>query len=442
MDASYLDTVIDVLIDELAPVRPPGGDADRRLVDLVDSPRPGLDEQPVLTMLTAAVTVRNLMDHLLAQAVTAAERLGIPARRHLRSAADLLMSLGMSPGAAYRAARVGRAAPTLAALTRQQRLGAVGIEYADAVGKGIAHISTRVELPDHDRAQMERTLMIQTTPSAVHTKARAIAIALAKTTAEPPPGGVPVAENTDLNEMTLHHNDDGRIHATLDLDALTGEELFVALDPLCRPIPLPDGSPDPRPARQRRADAFGQLIRTYLSHSNRPTSGGVLPHVTLIRTVAASSVPDEHVDTLGFTGPISTTTADLISCDCTATTVLVDTNNAPLDVGRSERLFPPHIRKALAVRDQGCAFPGCGKPASWCDAHHLTEWSAGGVTSIDNAVLLCRRHHTLIHHGGWQAYLGSDRHPWFIPPHHNTGPQPHHLRSHARRTLTTLPTAA
>ena len=441
MDASSLDTVIDVLIDALAPVRPPGGDADRRLFDLLDSPRPVVDEQPVLAMLTAAVTVRNLMDHLLAQAVAAAERLGIPARRHLRSGADLLMGLGMSPGAAYRAARVGRAAPTLAALTRQQRLGAVGIEFADAVGKGIAHISTRVELSDHERAQVVGTLMIQTTPSAVHTKARAIA--LAKTTVEPPPpGGVPVAENTDLNEMTMRQNEDGRISATLDLDALAGEELFVASDPLSRPVPLPDGSPDPRSAGQRRADAFGQLLRTYLSHSSRPTSGGVLPQVTLIRPVTANPTHDTSVDTLGFTGPISTTTADLISCDCTATTVLVDTNNAPLDVGRSERLFPPHIRKALAVRDQGCAFPGCGRPVPWCDAHHLTEWCSGGSTSIDNGVLLCRHHHTLIHHSGWQAYLGHDRHPWFIPPHDNTGPQPQHLRSHARRTMTTLPTAA
>ncbi|WP_437126131.1 HNH endonuclease [Mycolicibacterium frederiksbergense] len=178
------------------------------------------------------------------------------------------------------------------------------------------------------------------------------------------------------------------------------------------------------------------MMRTYLSNSQRPMSGGVLPHVTLIRPTPVG------VDCLGFGGPISTSTADLIACDSTLTTVLVDAAGAPLDVGRAERSFTPLIRKGLAVRDRGCAHPGCGRPASWCDAHHITPWASGGHTSIDNGVLLCRLHHTAIHHGGWQVYLGPDRHPWFIPPHDPAGPQPAHLRSHARRTMTDLPTAA
>jgi hypothetical protein len=382
----------------------------------------------------AAVTARNLLDHVIAQAVAAAERLGIPARKHLGSGADLLTSLGVAPGAAHRAARVGRAAHTLPALTRAQRLGGIGIEFADAVGKGITHINNRVPLSEEDRAKVVTKLMIQTTPAQVAEKARAIAID--KAGAQPEDDqSVPVAENADLNDMTLVQNDEGRVVASLDLDALTGEELLTALDPLCRPIPLPDGSPDPRPVGKRRADALGQLVRTYLSHSQRPMSGGVLPHVTLIR-------PPGLVDTLGFTGPISAVTADLITCDSTLGTVIVDGNGAPLDVGRSERLFTPAIRKGLAIRDGGCAHPGCGRPVSWCDAHHITPWNCGGKTCIDNGVLLCRHHHTAIHHGGWQVYLGPDRHPWFIPPHKPGQAEPAHLRSHARRTMTDLPTAA
>ncbi|MDZ7882807.1 MAG: HNH endonuclease signature motif containing protein [Mycobacterium sp.] len=94
------------------------------------------------------------------------------------------------------------------------------------------------------------------------------------------------------------------------------------------------------------------------------------------------------------------------------------------------------------MRDGGCAHPGCGRPVSWCDAHHIRPWSSGGHTSIDNGVLLCRLHHTAIHHGGWQVYLGADRHPWFIPPHKPDEAEPAHLRSHARRTMTDLPAAA
>ncbi len=434
MDATHLDTFIDALIDDLTPV--PARDEERTLFHLLDCPRRVLDEQPLLAVMAAAVVARNLLDHVTAQAVAAAERAGIPARRHLSSGGELLISCGMAPGAAYRAARVGRAAHMLPALTRAQRLGGIDIEFADAVGRGVAHVSSRVALSEEDRAAVVTTLMIQTSPSGVRKKAREIAID--KVAAQPQDDGtVPVAENSDLNEITLVVNDEGRVVATLDVDALTGEELLAALDPLCRPVPLPDGSPDPRPVGKRRADAFGQVMRTYLSSSQRPMSGGVLPHVTLIRPAATG-----FVDTLGFTGPITASTADLITCDSTLTSVTVDAAGAPLDVGRAERLFTPVIRKGLAVRDGGCAHPGCGRPVSWCDAHHIQPWSSGGPASIDNGVLLCRLHHTAIHHGGWQVYLGTDRHPWFIPPHRPDEPEPAHLRSHARRTMTTLSTAA
>ena len=444
MDATHLDAFIDALIDDLTPAPPPEGGGGRRLFDLLDCPRRVLDEQPLLAVMVAAVTARNLLDHVIAQAVAAAERAGIPARKHLRSGADLLTLLGVAPGAAHRAARVGRAAHTMPALTAAQRLGGIGIEFADAIGRGVAPINARVPLSEEDRAAVVTKLMVQTPPSQVDKKAREIAID--KGAAQPrDDGAVPVAENADLNEMTLVQTDDGRVSATLDLDLLTGEELISALDPLCRPVPLPDGSPDPRPVGRRRADAFGQIMRTYLSNSRRPTSGGVLPHVTLIRPATATQAEvfgDKGVDTLGFTGPVSASTADLITCDSTLTSVTVDLAGAPLDVGRTERLFTPVIRKGLAVRDGGCAHPGCGRPVSWCDAHHITPWGSGGPTSLDNGVLLCRLHHTAIHHGGWQVYLGPDRHPWFIPQYDPTGPEPEHLRSHARRTMTDLPAAA
>ncbi|MCF6387726.1 HNH endonuclease [Mycobacterium sp. MBM] len=435
MDATDLNTFIDALIDDLTPAPDDGGGGGRRLCHLLDAPRRTIDDAALLAVLAAAVTLGNLADHVIASAVAAAETAGIPARKHLRTGADLLTVLGVAPGAAHRAVRVGRAASALPALTAQQRLGAVGIEFADAVGKGVAHINARAELSDKDRAGVVTTLMVQTTPSGVATKARGIALEKGKTHPVDD-AAVPVAENSDLNDMTLTQTDDGRISAALDLDALTGEELWAALDPLCRPVPLPDGSPDPRSAGRRRADAFGQVLRTYLSGSGRPMSGGVLPHVTLIRPATAG------VDCLGFAGPVSAATADLIACDSTLTVVRVDAAGAPLDVGRRERLFPPAIRKALAVRDGGCAHPGCGRPVSWCDAHHIQPWVNGGGTSVDNGVLLCRLHHSAIHHGGWQVYLGADRHPWFIPPHDPTGPEPEHLRSHARRTMTTQPTAA
>nr|WP_240478688.1 HNH endonuclease signature motif containing protein [Mycolicibacterium neoaurum] len=408
---------------------------------LVDCPRPVVDDEALLAVLAAAVSARNLLDVVIASAVAAAERVGVPGRRHLRSGADLLRLLGMAPGAAARAVRVGRMAPVLPALTTAQRLGGIGIEFADAVGRGVTHVESRAPLSEEERAIVVTKLMVQTTPAEVAARARAIALdRIAALPVEQ--RAVPVAEDTTLNEMTVVQNGEGRFEATLDLDVTTGEELCAALDPLCRPVPLPDGSPDPRPISVRRAEAIGQVLRTYLSQSRRPMSGGVLPHVTLIRPGVAAAGGDEAVDRLGFAGPVSTVTAELIACDATLTSVVVDHSGVPLDVGRAERLFTPAIRKALGVRDGGCAHPGCGRPVSWCDAHHIQPWSEGGETSLDNGVLLCRLHHGLIHHGGWQVYLGRDRHPWFIPPHELGEPEPAHVRSHARRTMTDLPVAA
>ncbi|WP_373460564.1 HNH endonuclease signature motif containing protein [Arthrobacter oryzae] len=81
------------------------------------------------------------------------------------------------------------------------------------------------------------------------------------------------------------------------------------------------------------------------------------------------------------------------------------------------RIFPPHIRKAITARDQGCAFPACTIPATWCEAHHITYWSHGGPTGTDNGTFLCSHHHHLIHKENWTIQVKTGI-PWFIPPPH------------------------
>ncbi|UDF22621.1 HNH endonuclease signature motif containing protein, partial [Rhodococcus qingshengii] len=73
-------------------------------------------------------------------------------------------------------------------------------------------------------------------------------------------------------------------------------------------------------------------------------------------------------------------------------------------------------RRALAVRDGGCAFPGCGTPSGWCDAHHIVHWNDGGPTDLDNLVLLCGHHHRTLHHTEWRVEIGPDRKTVFYPP--------------------------
>ena len=103
----------------------------------------------------------------------------------------------------------------------------------------------------------------------------------------------------------------------------------------------------------------------------------------------------------GSDEPVSAETARRILCDAGFTAVLVDGAGDPLRVGDSRRLFTRRQRRALDVRDGGCLFPGCDRPPTWAEAHHIRPWSRGGPTYIDNGVLLCRHHHRLVHHHGW-----------------------------------------
>ncbi|HVH62148.1 MAG TPA: HNH endonuclease signature motif containing protein, partial [Candidatus Dormibacteraeota bacterium] len=63
---------------------------------------------------------------------------------------------------------------------------------------------------------------------------------------------------------------------------------------------------------------------------------------------------------------------------------------------------------ALNARDRHCRWPGCERPAGWCDGHHLKPWIQGGSSDLENLTLLCGRHHRLVHEGGWQLIKTED----------------------------------
>ncbi len=84
------------------------------------------------------------------------------------------------------------------------------------------------------------------------------------------------------------------------------------------------------------------------------------------------------------------------------------TPSLPLDVGYSDSI-PAAVRRAVLLRDKACAWPRCGRPAAWCDVHHLRHKKDGGTTSVQNCVLLCQFHHDVcIHRRGWQLVLHPD----------------------------------
>ncbi|GAB2515460.1 hypothetical protein GCM10027064_11540 [Microbacterium petrolearium] len=140
--------------------------------------------------------------------------------------------------------------------------------------------------------------------------------------------------------------------------------------------------------------------------------------------------------------PLPTPAVEQAICTTGHTPVTVDAHGNPLDVGREQRLFTPKQRIALAIRDGGCRWRGCGMPASYCEAHHIDTWAAhGGRTDTDRGILLCRFHHMNLHHHRFR--ITRDRHgPFLLHPPDSSEPTELPTRSPLRWALGPPPRAA
>src|SRR5262249_19389973 len=103
----------------------------------------------------------------------------------------------------------------------------------------------------------------------------------------------------------------------------------------------------------------------------------------------------------GF-GPIKHALAERLACDAEIYRILLAPDGQPMDVGRTHRIPPPWIRRALNYRDRGCRWPGCDTEVAYTDAHHYRHWKAHeGTTSVDNLILFCGYDHLTVHEGHW-----------------------------------------
>src|SRR5690349_12777668 len=199
------------------------------------------------------------------------------------------------------------------------------------------------------------------------------------------------------------------------LDDLGVELLGQAIDGLAAPRPAADGTPDPRTPAVRRGQALKEMLRRYLDLGDAPTQGGERPHVTV--TIDLTDLRNAvGVATLEHGGPISAAQVRMLACDARITPAVLNGPSQVLDVGAASRTYPAAIRRAITLRDRGCAWPGCDRKPGWCDCHHLTHWVNDGPTSYENGCLLCPFHHTEIHRGHWKVRLAPDGIPEFIPP--------------------------
>ena len=144
----------------------------------------------------------------------------------------------------------------------------------------------------------------------------------------------------------------------------------------------------------QRADALLTMASAYLSGHREEAAGGSENYQVTV-----------HVDHTAMTegrgrSGLPIETVRRIACDADRVIIVEDEDGEPLSVGRKTRAVPAAIKRALWSRDKGCAFPGC-RNRRFVDAHHVRHWSAGGETSLDNLMLLCSRHHRLVHEGGF-----------------------------------------
>src|ERR1700692_2174839 len=195
------------------------------------------------------------------------------------------------------------------------------------------------------------------------------------------------------------------------LDPVGGAALKTAVDVLAKP----KGSEDERTARQRRADAVGELAMHAMEQGSLPRRHGVKPQINLTMSLEALKgelgVPPADLD---LSLPISTRSAERLACDCTMSRVVL-ADSMVIDVGRATRTVSPPTMRALRVRDKGCRFPGCDRQVNWSSPHHIRFWARGGPGNLPNLLLLCFFHHRLVHEGGWQV-IKAGREFKFIPP--------------------------
>jgi hypothetical protein len=217
----------------------------------------------------------------------------------------------------------------------------------------------------------------------------------------------------DFTRRYFHINQlpDGMFAVDGVLDPVGGAAFKTAVDVLAKP----KGSEDERTARQRRADAVGELAMHAMEQGTLPRRHAVKPHINLTMTLEGLKgelgVPPADLD---LSLPISTRTAERIACDCTMSRVLL-ADSMVIDVGRATRTVSAPTMRALRVRDKGCRFPGCDRQVNWSNPHHLIYWSRGGPSKLSNLVLLCYFHHRLVHEGGWQV-IKVGREFKFLPP--------------------------
>ena len=361
---------------------------------------------------------------------------GTRSTRHRERSAELVRQTGMSGTDASRAVRLADTLDAVPAVAEALAEGQITAGHASALAGGVSWMNRPAAALDGSLIEAARIQSVDEFKVTV--------------------AGWERAENGDADGSNLaarqHRNraaswftrDDGMVRIQADLPPDSGAMVTGALQSMAEylwrtedgrtagpgsaregaTIPgttIPDAGNDVRSSRQRNADALVKLVRRPTRTEGGPVGDPGRARIDLLVAVdldrlqvTESASAGRCATTDGVELPVATVRR--LACDAGVIPAVLDRSGAVLDIGRRTRTVPRAIRHALALRDGGCAFPGCSSPVSWCDAHHVRYWSDGGPTSLDNLVLLCSTHHHLVHEDRWIVECVADGHHRFRSP--------------------------
>ena len=332
-------------------------------------------------------------------------------------AAWLSWRTGVTPGAAREKVRVARALEALPRLSEGLRRGELSYSVARAL--------TRVATPENEAELVQ---------VARHVPASQVERLVA---------GWRSADRSEARERDrARHEERGlRVVPQADgswairgrLEPEVGAVLRAALAAAADALYAGDAADTEASAEARRTDALGLVAESALGgglgalpakgadpESAVPAPGPVIGRADryqVVVHVSAETLEEEgeRSESRIEGGPrVSAETSRRLACDAGRVVMTHGPDGGVLDVGRRTRTVPAALRRALDHRDDGCRFPGCS--SRHCDAHHVRHWADGGRTKLDNLVLVCRRHHRLVHEEGWRVARAADGEVRFYRP--------------------------
>jgi hypothetical protein len=348
-----------------------------------------------------------------------------------------LMQASLLPGpseASDPACETPVAAPWHAALSARMLRGDITPDRFEALRAGLGDTAVHVS-PEDLSAAAEKVLSFlhqDDLPETVYRDARAARALLDR-------AGVAQVEKEqyDRQQAKIWCDREGMVHLNAVFAPEDGTFLKNTLDLLLGPriggprfagkkaaAEAQSMKDDPRTVEQITAGALVALVKAGVEVESSAVLARKRPAVQVVVTAAElTRAAGDGIAFIEGTGiPVTMNTVDRLVCDTGYRPVVLGSEGSPLDLGREHRLFQPAQRLALNAAQGGCVWPGCAKPPSFCEIHHIDHWHAGGKTDIQDGVLLCKHHHLLLHSNGWRisrTLANGDRYEnryWLVPP--------------------------